>query len=64
MAKKKVVYNNHHVIYSSDKNKEVIRKVRKGCHRILTLIRQYNFLTNEEADTIITEVMLKRKYDD
>ena len=62
--KKKVIYQNHHIVYGDDKNKEVIRKIRKGCHQIITLIRRYNYLTNQEVDTIKLECELKRKYND
>ena len=60
--KKKVIYNNHHIIYGDDKNKEVIRKIRRGCHQIVTLIRRFKCLSNQEIDTIKLEAELKRTY--
>lgn len=54
----------HHIIYNSDKNKEVTRKIRNGVHWALTVLRRYNFLTNQEIDTIKLEVELKRRYKD
>lgn len=59
---KKVIFQNHHIIYPSDKNKEVVRKVRKGVHQIVTLIHRYKYLTEQEIDTIKLEVSLKRIY--
>lgn len=66
MAKKrkKSCIQTHHVIYKSDKNKEVTRKIRNGVHWALTILRRYNFLTSEEIDTIKIEVELKRRYDE
>lgn len=61
--KSKTIYQNHHIIYKSDKNKEeVIRKIRKGCHQIITLIRRYKSLTDEEISTILIECELRRKF--
>jgi len=61
----KVVWQNHHIIYKEEKNRrDVIRRIRKGCHRIVTLIRQFNHLTEEEISTIKLEVELKRKFND
>lgn len=59
---KKVVLNKHHLIYESDKQKEVIRLIRKGVHEIVSKIRRYNYLTDEEINTIIIEAELKRKF--
>lgn len=63
---KKVVYNKHHVVYENKekRQKEVVRKIRKGVHRAITLLRRYNFLTAQEVDTIKLEAELKRKYND
>lgn len=58
----KTVYQKHHIIYGDDKNKECIRRVRKGVHQIITLIRRYNELTDEEISTIMLECELKRKF--
>jgi len=65
MAKKKAIFQNHHIIYENKEKrvKEVTRKIRKGVHRIITLIRRYNFLTNQEIDTIKLEAELKRNYE-
>lgn len=61
----KLVYQNHHVIYENKdkKQKPVIRKIRKGVHQIVSLIRRYKFLSNQEIDTIKIESELKRRYD-
>lgn len=64
MAKKKNIFQKHHVIYNNDKNKEMVRNIRKGCHQIITLIRRYKFLTDEEINTIQLETELKRVYKD
>lgn len=63
-VKKKIVFQNHHVVYGDDKNKEVVRRIRKGVHAAIRYIRYFNYLTEQEVDTIITEVMLKRRYDE
>jgi len=60
---KKTVFQNHHIIYGNDKNKEVIRRVRKGVHQVITLLRRYNYLTPQEISTIKIEMELKRKFD-
>lgn len=63
MKNKKTIYQNHHVIYADGRNKkEVVRKLRKGCHQIITLIRRYNSLTDEEISTIMLECEMKRKF--
>jgi len=63
MKSKKPIFQNHHIIYQSDKNKkEVIRKIRKGCHQIITLIRRYKSLTDEEINTIMLEVEMRREF--
>jgi len=58
----KITQQKHHIIYKSDKNKEVIRKIRKGVHQIITLTRRYNYLTDEEINCILLEVELKRRF--
>lgn len=63
MAKKQV-WNQHHVIYGDDKNKECIRLVRKGLHLPITLIRRFTYLTDQEIDTVKLELELKRRYSD
>jgi len=61
----KVVLQNHHVLYDNKEKrvKAVTRRIRKGVHRIITLLRRYNFLTDQEIDTIKLECEMKRKYD-
>lgn len=62
---KKPIFQNHHIIYANPEKriKEVTRRVRKGVHQTITLIRRYSFLTNQEIDTIKLELELKRKYE-
>jgi len=63
IAKKKG-YNRHHITYPiPKKQQEVVRLVRDGVHYIITLIRRYEHLNNEEIDTIKLECELKRTYD-
>ena len=67
--KKKVkqpVFQNHHIIYENKekRQKDITRRIRQGVHRIVSLLRRYNFLTNQEIDTIKTEAELKRKYEE
>jgi len=63
MKSKKPIFQNHHIIYKDDKNKkEVTRKIRKGCHQIITLIRRYKSLTDEEINTIMLEAEMRRKF--
>jgi len=61
---KQPVWNNHHIIYENKEKrvKAVTRRIRKGVHRIITLLRRYSFLTDQEIDTIKLESELKRKY--
>ena len=59
---KKPVFQKHHVVYSDNKRYEVIRKVRKGVHRIINFIKLFNSLTDEEIATIKLECELKRKF--
>ena len=59
---KEPVYQRHHVIYKSDKNKEVTRRVRKGVHQILTLLKRFNYLEEEEINAIILECGLRRRF--
>ncbi len=62
---KKPIFQKHHIIYKDGKNKkEITRNIRKGVHRIVTLIRFFNFLTNEEVETIKLEAELKKKFVD
>ena len=65
MAKKKVIFNNHHVIYENKEKrvKAVTRRVRKGVHMAITLLRRFTYLTSQEIDTIKLESELKRKYE-
>ena len=59
---KKVVYQNHHIIYKDCNKREVVLKIRKGCHQIITLIRRYKSLTDEEISTIMLECELRRGF--
>lgn len=59
----KPVYQRHHIIYESDKNKEVTRRVRKGVHQVLTLLKRFNCLSAEEINAIMIECELRRKSD-
>ena len=63
---KKVVYQNHHLVYENkeERQKAVIRRVRKGVHQTISLLRRFTFLTDQEVDTIKLEAELKRKYDE
>jgi len=65
MAKKKVVFQRHHIIYADaeGKNKEVLRRIRKGVHAAITILRRFNYLTEQEINTIKLECELKRKYE-
>jgi len=65
MAKKKVVFNRHHIIYENKEKrvKAVTRRIRKGVHQAITLLRRFTYLTGQEIDTIKLESELKRKYD-
>lgn len=60
----KTIWNNHHLIYENKEKrvKPVIRRVRKGVHMAITLLRRFTYLTNQEIDTIKLESELKRKY--
>jgi len=62
----KTVWNNHHLVYENKEKrvKEVTRRIRKGVHQAISLLRRFTFLTNQEIDTVKTEVELKRKYND
>lgn len=64
--KKKVIFQNHHLIYENkDKRvKAVTRRIRKGVHQSISLLRRFTFLTDQEIDTIKLESELKRRYDD
>ena len=65
MAQKKVRFQNHHVIYENEEKrvKAVTRRIRKGVHMAITLLRRFTYLTSQEIDTIKLESELKRKYD-
>ena len=62
--KKKVIFQNHHIIYKDGNKREVTRKIRKGAHQIITLIRRYKSLTDEEISTIMLECELRRKFNE
>lgn len=62
---KQPVFQNHHLIYENKEKrvKAVTRKIRKGVHQTISLLRRFTYLTNQEIDTIKLEAELKRKYD-
>jgi len=65
--KAKPVIQTRHVIYGPEKgtkNREVTRKIRRGVHFIVTKLRQFSFLTNEEINTITIEAELKRRFEE
>ena len=63
---KQPVFQNHHIIYANEERrvKEVTRRIRKGVHQAMSLLRRFTFLTDQEVDTIRLESELKRKYDE
>lgn len=63
---KKIIFNKHHIIYENKEKrvKPVIRRIRKGVHQTVSLLRRFTFLTDQEIDTVKLEAELKRKYDD
>lgn len=63
--KKKVVFQNHHVLYDNKerRQKAVVRRIRKGVHQAISLLRRFSYLTDQEVDTIKLESELKRRYD-
>ena len=54
----KPVFQNHHIIYPSEKNKEVTGKIRRGVHAALTWLRRFNHLTEEEILVLEAELAL------
>ena len=58
---KKVVTQNHHVIYPGDKNKELTSTIRRGVHEVVYKIRRFTHLEPVEVWTIIVEALLKIK---
>ena len=66
MSKRKVVWQSHHCVYASKehKTKDVVRRVRRGVHRAICIIQRFNYLTDQEIDTLKLECELKRKYED
>jgi len=62
---KKVIFQNHHILYENKEKrvKAVTRKIRKGVHQAITLLRRFTYLTDQEIDTIRLESELKKKYD-
>lgn len=63
-SKTKAISQRHHLIYGDGKNKEVIRTVRKGVHFAISMLRRFTYLTDEEIETVKTEVELKRRFID
>lgn len=66
MKKKKTVWNNHHIIYENKEKRvrAVTRRIRKGVHQAVSLLRRFTYLTDQEIDTIKLESELKRKYNE
>lgn len=60
MAKKKVVFQNHHLSYKP----EVTRKIRKGCHAAITILNRFNYLTSEEVNALLVTILMKEKFDE
>lgn len=56
----------HHIIYADKENKrrqnDITRLIRNGIHAIVTKIRRFKFLSDEEVDTIKIEAELRRAY--
>jgi len=63
---RRVILQNHHVLYENKekKVKAVTRKIRKGVHQAISLLRRFNYLTDQEISTITLESELKRVYDE
>lgn len=61
--KAKAIFQQHHVRYEGSGNKEVVRRIRKGVHYAISILRRFKFLTSEEIDTVKLEAELKRKYE-
>ena len=61
---KKPVFQNHHVVYPSEKNREVTRRIRKGVHQALTLLCRHKYLTDQEISAVQLECELRRKFDE
>jgi len=59
----KSILQKHHIQYGDEKNKEIVRNVRKGVHYAISILRRFTYLTNEEIETVKTEVELKRRFD-
>lgn len=61
---KKVIFQNHHLLYENKEKrvKAVTRRIRKGVHMAITLLRRFTYLTDQEINTIKLESELKRKY--
>ena len=63
---KQPILQNHHIIYENKEKrvKAVTRRIRKGVHQTISLLRRFTFLTDQEIDTIKLEAELKRKYEE
>lgn len=66
MTKRRQHLQQHHVVYADKENKrrqnDITRLIRNGIHSIVTKIRRFKFLTDEEIETIKLEAELRRAY--
>jgi len=60
MAKKKKVYQQHHLAYEP----EVTRKIRKGCHAAITILNRFNYLEPQEVNALLVTILMKEKFDE
>ena len=62
--KKKVIFQNHHIIYENEEKRvrAVTCRIRKGVHMAITILRRFTYLTDQEINTIKLESELKRQY--
>jgi len=60
---KQPVQQKHHVIYKSEKNKELVYSIRRGVHQVITLLRRHSKgLTDEEIHVIKLETEMLRRF--
>jgi hypothetical protein len=68
MPKRRQHLQEHHIIYKDPQNPrrqyDITRLIRNGVHAIVTKIRRFRFLTDEEIETIKVEAELRRAYGD
>lgn len=60
----KPIFQKHHCVYPDSRNKPVIRKIRKGVHQYLTLLRRFNYLTDQEINATMLECELRRTFEE